>query len=172
MDHLLSHTPSNSTPTKTPPREAECLTSTKGIEFWKGTSFWNHGIPMGRLQRLSACTSILVDKFLVPQMTSNDILLEGRAQFITLQLLDNGNLTIVNIYAVRTSNAKVLMWKQLSKANFNTPHVIIGGDFNHLKEMDIRGKVGKCLMLRRKAVAWHHMMLQYGLVDAWKLDNF
>jgi hypothetical protein len=27
-------------------------------------------------------------------------------------------------------------------------------------------------MLRRKVASWHHMMLQYGLVDAWKLDNF
>jgi hypothetical protein len=40
--------------------EMDCLISTKGIEFWKGTSFWNLNIPMGRSQRMSACTSILV----------------------------------------------------------------------------------------------------------------
>jgi hypothetical protein len=27
--------------------EMDCFISTKGIEFWNGTSFWNHGIPMG-----------------------------------------------------------------------------------------------------------------------------
>jgi hypothetical protein len=91
--------------------EADHLTSTKGVEFWKGTSFWNHGILMGCSQRLSAGTSILVDRYLSPQITSNDILLEGRAQFITLKLLDNKNLTIINIYVACTSNERALMWK-------------------------------------------------------------
>jgi hypothetical protein len=28
------------------------------------------------------------------------------------------------------------MWKWLSKASFNITHIIIGGDFNRLKETD------------------------------------
>jgi exonuclease III len=28
-------------------KEADCFTSTKGVEFWKGTFFWNHDISMG-----------------------------------------------------------------------------------------------------------------------------
>jgi hypothetical protein len=40
--------------------------SAKGIEFWKGNSFWNPRIPMGRLQRTSAGTAILVDKMTTP----------------------------------------------------------------------------------------------------------
>jgi hypothetical protein len=70
-------------------------------------------------------------------------------QFITLKLSDNENLTIVNIYAVRTSNERALMWKRLSDASFDTAHVIIGGNFNHLEETDRRGKVGERFMLRR-----------------------
>jgi hypothetical protein len=27
-------------------------------------------------------------------------------------------------------------------------------------------------MHRREAAAWHHLTLQYGLMDAWKFDNF
>lgn len=27
--------------------EADLASSTKGIKFWNGTSFWNSGIPMG-----------------------------------------------------------------------------------------------------------------------------
>jgi predicted ATPase len=27
-------------------------------------------------------------------------------------------------------------------------------------------------MHQREAVAWHHMTLQYGLLDAWKLESF
>jgi hypothetical protein len=30
--------------------EDDTTNSTKGIEFWKGNSFWNPGIPMGRSQ--------------------------------------------------------------------------------------------------------------------------
>jgi exonuclease III len=27
-------------------------------------------------------------------------------------------------------------------------------------------------MHKREAATWHHLTLQYGLMDAWKLDNF
>jgi hypothetical protein len=27
-------------------------------------------------------------------------------------------------------------------------------------------------MMRKEAASWHHMTLQYGLADAWKLNNF
>jgi hypothetical protein len=106
---------------------------------------------------LNAGTSILVDRSLAPQITSNGIFPEGKAQFITLQLSDNKNLTIVNIYTARTSNEQALMWKRLNEANFDTTHVIIGGDFNHLEETDQRGKAGEHLVLRREAASWHHM---------------
>jgi hypothetical protein len=53
---------------------------------------------MGHSQRLNAGTSILVDRSLAPQITSNDILLEGKTQFITFEFPNNKNLTIVNIY--------------------------------------------------------------------------
>jgi hypothetical protein len=66
---------------------------------------------MDILQRLSVGTSILVDRSLTPQITSNSILLEGKAQFITLELPNNENLTIVNIYYVCTSNERALMWR-------------------------------------------------------------
>jgi hypothetical protein len=39
---------------------------------------------MGRSQRMSAGTSILIDGSLAPLISANDILLEGMAQFITL----------------------------------------------------------------------------------------
>jgi hypothetical protein len=91
---------------------------------------------------------------------------------ITLKLSNKENLIIVNIYGVRTSNERALMWKWLSETNFDTSHVIIKGDFNQLEETDRRGKTGERFMMRRKVAFWHHMMLQYGLADAWKLDSF
>ncbi len=51
--------------------------SARGIEFWKGASFWNERIPMGRSQRTSARTAILVDKAIAPLVKEHGILVEG-----------------------------------------------------------------------------------------------
>jgi hypothetical protein len=58
--------------------------SAKGIEFWRGSSFWNEGIPMGRSQRISAGIAILVDRAMAPLIKEHGTLIEGRVQFVTL----------------------------------------------------------------------------------------
>jgi len=146
--------------------------STKGIEFWKGNSFWNEGIPMGRSQRISASTAILVDRAITPLIKEHEILMEGRAQFITLQSPENGLLTIVNIYAPHSSNDRTPFWRRINQAGFASDHIILGGDFNHPEEIDCRGTSGERQMHRREAASWHHMTLHYGLVDVWRLDSF
>jgi exonuclease III len=64
------------------------------------------------------------------------------------------------------------MWKRLSEANLATDHFILGGDFNHWEEIERGGEAGNHRMHIREVVAWHHLTLQYGLMDAWKLDKF
>ncbi|CAK9224206.1 unnamed protein product [Sphagnum troendelagicum] len=98
--------------------------------------------------------------------------MEGRAQFVTLQSPDGGSLTIINIYAPRSSNDRAPLWRKLSQAEFASDHFIIRGDFNHLEETDRRGTSGERQMPRREAASWHHMTLQYELVDAWRFDSF
>jgi hypothetical protein len=146
--------------------------SAKGIELWKGSSFWNEGIPMGRSQRISAGTTILVDRATAPLIKDHGTLIEGRVQFITLQSPDNGLLTIVNIYAPRTSDERALLWCRISQTEFSSDHVILGGDFNHLEVTDHKGTSGTRQMHRKEAASWHHMTLRYGLADAWCLNNF
>ncbi len=51
-------------------------------------------------------------------------------------------------------------------------HVILGGDFNHMEEVEVRGRAGERRMHRREAATSHHLTLQLGLTDAWKLDSF
>jgi len=58
--------------------------TTKGIEFWQGTSFWNEGIPMGTSQKTSADTTMLVDKSTTLLVKDHGIVMEGRTQFVTL----------------------------------------------------------------------------------------
>jgi hypothetical protein len=80
---------------------------------------------------------------IAPQVNANKILLEGRAQYISIQLPSNGSLTIVNIYGAISSKERAPMWRNLSKASFTADHIIIGGDFNHLEETNCRGLVGE-----------------------------
>ncbi|CAK9200508.1 unnamed protein product [Sphagnum troendelagicum] len=127
---------------------------------------------MGRSQRTSVGTAILVDMATAPLVKEHDILMEGHAQFVTLQSPDNGTLTIVNIYALRSSNDRTPLWRRINQAEFTADHIIVGGDFNHLEKINCKGISGERQMHRREATAWHHMTLQYGLVDTWRLDSF
>jgi exonuclease III len=140
--------------------------SARGIEFWKGSAFWNEGIPMGRSQKTSAGTTILVDRATAPLVKEHDILMEGCTQFITLQSSENRTLTIINIYAPRSSNNRAPLRCKINRVDFTADHIIVGGDFNHLEEIYRRGTVGERQMHKREVASWHHMMLHYRLVDA------
>jgi hypothetical protein len=43
---------------------------------------------------------------MAPLVQEDKVLVEGRVQYITLHLLDNSKLTIINTYASRTSRSK------------------------------------------------------------------
>jgi hypothetical protein len=110
---------------------------------------------------------------MAPLIKKDEILVEGRAQYITLHLPDSSELSIVNVYAPRASRDRAPLWKKISKANLLAKHIILGGNFNHFKkEEGIRGQAGERRMHRREAATWHHLTLQYGLLDAWNLDSF
>jgi hypothetical protein len=101
----------------------------------------------------------MVHKMTAPLVKENGILSEGRAQFITLHLPDNSSLTIINIYAPRSSRDRAPLWRRVSDAEFVADHLIMGGDFNHLEEVNNRGLVVERWMHRRETASWHHMTL-------------
>jgi len=144
----------------------------KGLEFWRGSSFWNHGIPLKRSQRIRAGTAILIDRATTPLIKDHGILLEGRVQFVTLHSPDNGLLTIINVYASQTSTERALLWNKITQVDFTSDHIILGGDFHHFESTDQESTPGTRRMHRREAAAWHRMTLRYGLTDAWLLDSF
>jgi len=127
---------------------------------------------MGRSQRTNADMAILVDKATAPLITAHGTLIKSRMQFITLQFPGNGTLTIINVYTPHSSNDKAQLWQRINQADFNSDHIILGGDFNHLEVTNYRGTAGERQMRRRESASWHHMMLRYGLIDTWRLDNF
>ncbi len=142
------------------------------MEFWNGTAFWNEGIPMGRSQRISAGMAILMDRATSPYIKDQGILVEGRAQYVTLQSLKGGSLTVINLYVQRTSNERASLWKKITQASFGFDHILVGGDFNHLEEITRRGVPSTRQVHRREVATWHQMTLRYGLADAWGLDSF
>jgi exonuclease III len=142
------------------------------LEYWKGAAFWNPGILMDPTQRMSAGTAILVNRQTAPSVVDNRILMEGRAQYIKLQFVDSGTLTIVNVYTARTLKNRALLWKAISSANIGFDSTIIGGDFNHQEVTSYRGIAGERQVHRKEAASWHHMTLQYGLTNAWCSDSF
>jgi hypothetical protein len=107
--------------------------SAKGLEFWRGSSFWNESIPLGRSQKIRAGTSIMIDRATTSLIKEHDILVEGIMQFVTLHSPDNGLLTIINVYASQTSAERALFWNKITQADFASDHVILGGDFNHFE---------------------------------------
>ncbi|CAM6032383.1 unnamed protein product [Sphagnum compactum] len=108
--------------------------------------------------------------FMDPPRVDNDG--HGRAQYVSLQSPEGGTLTIINVYAQRSSNDRAPLWRSITQADFTADHVVVGGDFNHLEETTRRGVFGERQIHRREAASWHQMTLRYGLADAWKLDSF
>jgi len=108
---------------------------------------------MGRSQRTSVGTAILVDRVIAPLVKEHGILLEGCVQFITLQSLDNGLLTIINIYAPHSSNDRAPLWRRINQAGFTSDHIILGEDFNHLEKTDRRGTSDERQMHKKEAAS-------------------
>lgn len=146
--------------------------SGKKMEFRNGTALWNEGILMGMSQITSAGTAIFVDRVTSSFVKDHGILTVGRARYVTLQSPEGGLLTVVNIYAQHTSNERASLWRKITHANFDSDHILVGGDFNHLEEITRWGIPGTRQIHRREAAAWPQMTLRYGLADAWGLDNF
>ncbi len=152
--------------------KVEAQDPARGVEFWQGESYWNEGVLMGRSQKINVGTAIFVDKTISPLITDHGILVEGHAQFITLQPPGEGSLTIINIYASFHSTDRAQLWQKVSQTNFNADHVILEGDFNHQEVLECRGNAELRQMNRRESSSWHLMTFKYGLSDAWRLDNF
>jgi endonuclease/exonuclease/phosphatase family metal-dependent hydrolase len=127
--------------------------SGKKMEFRNEIAFWNEGILMGRSQRTSAGTAIFIDRATTPLIKDHGILIEGRAQYVTLQSPEGGSLTVINIYAQLTSNERAPFWRKITQASFDSKHILIGGDFNHLEEITRQGVPGARQIHRREVAA-------------------
>lgn len=76
----------------------DCFEKTRQLLFRGGTSFWNNGLYSARGRKFHAGTGIAVSRTFTPCITSKGVPVEGRAQFITMEL-NRQTLGILNIYA-------------------------------------------------------------------------
>jgi hypothetical protein len=97
---------------------------------------------MGRSQRTNAGTAIFIDRMTTPLIKDHGILIEGQAQYVTLQSPEGRSLTVINIYTHRTSNERAPLWQKITHASFDSEHILTGGDFNHLEEITRQGIPG------------------------------
>jgi len=68
---------------------------------------------------------------LAPVVVGKGVILERRAQFISLQSNNNFTLSIINVYALNSSHEKTLLnWNKLVEANVSGQSYILTGDFN------------------------------------------
>jgi hypothetical protein len=70
---------------------------------------------MGNSQRINVGTAILVDRMTAALIKEQEIITEGRVQYLTLHLPDNTELSIINTYAPRTSRDRALCGKKSAK---------------------------------------------------------
>jgi hypothetical protein len=56
---------------------------------------------------------------MAPLIKEDGILVEGRAQYITLHLPDNSELTIINTYVPKTSRDRAPLWKKNQRGQFH-----------------------------------------------------
>ncbi|CAM6007811.1 unnamed protein product [Sphagnum balticum] len=116
--------------------------------------------------------AILIDRVTTPLIKDHGILMEGRAQYVSLQSPEGRTLTIINVYAQRSSNDRAPLWKKIIQVDFTSEQVVVGGDFNHLEETTCRGVSTKRQIHRCEAATWHQMTIRYGLADTWGLNSF
>jgi hypothetical protein len=72
-----------------------------------------------------------VDKTIAPYIVDHGILDAGRAQYIILQPLGEGALTIINVYAPTLSTDRAQLWRKVDQTNLTGDHYILGRDLNY-----------------------------------------
>lgn len=107
----------------------DCLGSTHQLHFRQGTSFWNNALYSATGDKFHAGTVITLSKFFSERITGRGAPIEGRAQFVTIEV-NKHHIGILNIYAPNDTGARVRFWSKLADFPFPSAEWIVGGDFN------------------------------------------
>ena len=133
---------------------------------WKGPVFFSHGSSNSR-----GCSILISDnvdfKILSVRADSN-----GR--FIILQGFVNERLlTFVNVYSPNIESEQILFLNSLDEAIGSLSHsaldaLIVGGDWNVVRDMHIDKYGGTCVDKPRTLKRLNEIMFSYNICDVWR----
>jgi hypothetical protein len=120
---------------------------------------WNPAIQLGRSQRWSVSTAILIAPKSTSLILKHGIIMQGRAQYVIFKILDQETFSVINVYAAQTSNESVVLWKAIFFSELSASHYVLAGDFNMSKDVHRTDSVGHKFMGRREVTIWYHMTI-------------
>lgn len=153
--------------------EAASLKQARIIELKGGSSLWNEGAFSARTTRFKGGTAIILSERLANAVTGHGVLYPGRAQYITLNLSQNLQLGIINVYGFSHTGPRAMLWNHLAQVDLPEACWIIAGDFNNIEHArDKQGGSQKTSINRREFEAWHRLLMRLGGRDAHNLGSF
>ncbi|KAG0595816.1 hypothetical protein M758_UG200300 [Ceratodon purpureus] len=150
----------------------DCLNRTKQLEYRGGANYWNNALYTALGDRFSGGTGIVVGSQMAPHIIQNGVIIEGRAQYIILEL-GSHRIGILNLYAPNLPGQRQRFWAQLENFDYPVAEWIVGGDYNMTENAEDRSPdyKGKAMTGREEA-AWNRFMIKLGVNDAHRLDEF
>ena len=130
--------------------------------FWSA-SFGPSGVQGG------VCISI-ADSWR-PAILERGIIVQGRAQWITLQWRQV-RVGLLNIYAPNHASARAQFWDQILGALPRTEAWCVGGDFNMIEDMYDRSGGSLTTVHGAELAAWERLCLAMHIEDAWHHPSF
>lgn len=145
---------------------------THQLDFKGGTSLWNNALYSAEGARFKAGTCILLGKQLVPFIVDSGVLIEGRAQFVILDI-HNTRIGTLNIYAPNHTAARAQFWTRLRFQHLPLADWIVAGDFNMTESDEDRSpNYLESAMGQREQSTWNSFALSLGISDTFYVDDF
>jgi len=150
----------------------DCLTHTHQLDYKGGVSLWNNALFNAEGNRFKAGTGIIIGAKLAPFIIETKVIIEGRAQFVILEL-GRKRVGVLNIYAQNHTATRAKFWITLSNYNFPEAHWVVAGDFNMTKNEEDRSPryIGKAMGVR-ELQAWTQFAIHLGINDAYYANEF
>lgn len=108
----------------------DCMASTSQLHHKGGMKFWNEAKYSATTGKYIGGTSILVAEHLASLIEDHGVLIDSRAQYVTIRFSTHIKIGIVNIYGYNQPLARAHMWQTLAQHELPEADWIWAGDWN------------------------------------------
>lgn len=146
---------------------------TKQVEFPRGLALWNEASYCAATDSFKGGTSFLLSARIANLICEHGVIVRGRAQYVTIQVSPHVKVGIINVYAFNYTGSRKRLWNKISQYPLPAANWILGGDFNMIEQLsDEQGGQDTTGRGRRELIAWNGLLVQLGLQDCFKADEF